>query len=74
MANMVNAVTDTFFEIQTRPILVLPFVSDYETRLNITHPVSGIKQKQKLGKKDCQLYYSCTLRAEATFSLCELSC
>ena len=36
MATMVNVVTHIFFEIQTRPILVLLFVSDYETQLNIT--------------------------------------
>ena len=51
VANMVNVVTHIFFEIQTRLILVLPFVSDNETQLNITHPVSGIKQKTKAWEK-----------------------
>ena len=53
VAKMVYVVTHIFFEIQTRLILVLPFVSDNETQLNtcITHPVSGIKQKTKAWEK-----------------------
>ena len=51
VAKMVYVVTHIFFEIQTRLILVLPFVSDNETQLNMTHPVSGTKQKTKAWEK-----------------------